>query len=583
MGKISSLLPGGVPQLRSDFILSPLFSGIPGLKLLRSIEYFTQPLGDGSEQIESNQRTEISRYVVDDRELLEEVREVFVSYPIDYKLQRLQNLTLMYYYTPAYQAAKAAFEDYIKSVSCYNSNLTNPDTDEKPSDTTFWLMQWANFPFMEFSESINKKVLEGVPFHDYDASRVTIKVYVYDLAAGAQLAEIQYEYIFFPQDTEAESIPDYSEGGNLYNKYASLIAADFGEERKFGAYKIALKRFDATRYIPLTTRTTRVDKTTIENVGTPFSTEKDGVVTPAKTILKTTTETTVNSGPVPTLSRQNIPDSQARLGRLAGGDVAAQLTARKIGEAITSTTVAAIVSGAVDGRNSLIAETTFYQFGGSLTLDNLESLVGDVFAEVDGAESQIVRKTAAATGTKTARVVMVISLYKIRYEVSDAAVLAGFVDNYEAVISEYENQIETFLKLLACQRSLNYNVVAFIWSQKLLTAESAITKWLDNMRRASNGIVPYDADISLTAYNIYVDFRRKISYQDALRATYIRDRKLLNYSQVSMATIQYVEELIVGDQLELLSARDNVSGSVVGASTTITSRSITGNVELVLP
>lgn len=587
---VSPALPGGLPQFRSDEWLVPLFQPVPGTEAVRSTEYDVRNTQVDGAETETKTRTEIYREVVSGKEQLIERLETYseIETPsgsgnmADHITSRNETWSLMYYYTLAYQQAKAEYEQYIKSASCFNANLVS-GPGETITPITRALMQWQNFPYMEITETLNylPSDTEGGVFVSTADSSVTLKFYIYDLWTGAQLLEAQYVYKFWSPNATESTFPV---GGNIFNKYIPFKSLAFGEDRAFsGDIRIALESFSATRFIPLTPRIVRVDKTDIANRAQLFTTEtEDGdTIPPQDPQLSTSSSTTIQHSAVPRLSRQALLDSQARLGRLVGGDLAAQLTARKWGGTITSNLVAQIVAGVRKGDDYLTAEDAFYAYGKQYDLSELVSLVGTVRNEVESAESLFHRRIAAALEVKVAKVVAVLALYKVRYVVEDVAVLVDFIPQAFQIVSDYESRLQEYLELFACQNmSYPLDLVNYIWSGRQIQSLSAAEKWLELTRRENNGFQPINADTAAKLYELYTEFRRKMAAQDAARQTYNQELKLAGYTQISLATIQYLEEIVLGDSITVNSRRENVSARILGANITINSRTITGTLEV---
>lgn len=586
-------LPGGRALFPSTN-LTPVFY-VEGLIMLEerttSTEYMRRA-ETMDQQVATDLGSEVDvvtrRGVVDYKEQIEEIKEILSKVPIAYRSGRNHTITMMYYYTQEYKAAKAAYEEYVKSASCYNQNLSSfPEGYDQAR--MFWLMQWANFPFMEISENVVNipRLIQGTstyqPIFDYDSSTVTIKVYVYDLVTGVRITEAQYQFKYRVTDKDAlDAGVSFIEGGNLYSKYRDLLQLKFGDEREVQKYvKIALYQIAWTTYVPLTPKITRIDKLSMTNSDELFSAVgSKGEVIPPKVTVKQDSTTSISNGPPPRLSRQNLPDSQARMGRLAGGDLAAQLTARKYGATITSGKVMSVVTGAASGRDQLIGETVYVKAGKQFDVGELVGWVRDVFSEVEGADSVILRKVAGETGTTIGHVGMVIALYKVRYQDADALVLIDFIPNVPEILASYNGHVNDYLRLMACQRNIPYAILADIWAMRSVPGESAVAKWLELMRLENNGFMPIDFGTAVGLYAMYTSFRRKISVQDAQRLTAQRDVRVRNYSQASLALLQYLEDIIAGDRLELSSARDSFAGYIVSANLSISSGKVLGNVEV---
>lgn len=604
---LTSAFPGGRPGMASDEWLEPVFKPIMQVSgewhesdstETSSTKTIDKATGAKKDNLK---RTKIItyRFVLDYKEQLDEViehhTEDVVGTTPEYMQSRFQTQSMYYHYTPLYAWALFNYDLYRSSRSCYNANVNDDPTSALPP-VVFSLMQWQNFPFSEITEEVHYfygEISKGPPpvsgvLADVERNRLTIKSYIYDLINGIQIAETQHSYEFAVKNGVNPKTVQFINGAagdkTLFDKYAQIRSMGFGEAvtaPENSDFWIALRSITTTSYTPLTLRTTRIDKSVVTNRNVLFPTVKEsGEVVEPEPQMATTVETVVQNGGPPRLAKQNLPDYQARLGRLSGGDLAAQLTARKMGSPITSNLVAFVAAGAQDGGYQVIAENLFYIYGGLQDISELRSMTNDVFSEVNSADTILYRKVAAATNTKLARVAMVLALYKIQYDSQDAAELSGYIDNYMEIIAAYELEIQLYLDLIACQRGFQISIVQDIWARRQIDSVTAINKWLELQRLENLGVTQVSPSAAGKMYDMYIDFRRKISVQDALRAVYQHDKKLENYTQLSIATLQYTEEMVIGDRLSLSSIRDSFDASVASVSLSISPTAITGTVDL---
>ncbi len=574
-------VPGGTPVYLTNTLLLP--------DLARPSDAIISVVTSGSVDTESSQllssREATFRVLANYSEQLEECTDRYKSEggAPEFLDSRSTTMTAYFFYTPAYRAAAAEYEAYVKSRSCYNANLPS-DSDGELSDLTRAIMQWQNFPFIEFQEFIQYDMAQDAGI-DPDSSTVNVRGYVYDLASGAMLFEVQSVFLFQARDDKP---PAFISGGNLLEKYRYAQNIVFGHPTLAWwnhHYWIALKSRTIISYTPLTTKMSRVERTIQEDRGNmfPVVNPTTGKEIPPPVDLKTTTSSMIQNSGVPRLTRRNLPDSQARLGRLIGGDLAAQLTARKEGRNTTSTFIMSVVEGVRTGAYRLVAADLFYAMNRRYEVSELLSMINDLYGDLSSAESLLQRRVASALGNTTTitKVAMVLALYQIRYDENDVSGLSDFIKNTSDIVAEYLNQVNEYLRLMTCQKNIEEQLAYAIWDRRAIDAATAAARWAEQLQQEAAPIIT-SVDVATRIYTTYVDFRSKIASQEARRLAAQRDIKLQNFTQMNIATLNYTEDICIGDKLTLVSRRDGGVRDtiIIGASMAISPTSITGTVDL---
>lgn len=573
-------LPGGKPILPSNVYLCPVFDPT-GVIITHNVEYTTDIVAHDEKTgtASSAHDAEVHTYqaVRDYKALIEEIKEYFqLSTDGLFRSKRTHQLTFMYYDTTAYKHAKEEYQKYVKQASCYNSNQSNPNVDNRPPEYVFLFMQWADFPFAEMYEEIGWYETEDGP--KLDEVRVRMKGYICDLASGMHLREVQMVYV-----SERKTDVRYMAAANIYNTYRHLQYLKFGEVSRIHGIQFALESQEIITYVPLTPRVIRVVRSVnVNESGQLFEEEYEDKIIPPVVLLKTSVSSQVQMSPAPRLSRVNLLDSQARLGRFNGGDEAAKLTARKIGETITSTIVDFMVQGVNEGKIIYTADKIIAEYTSLMqSRDSLQNTINDIISEVSNGSSIVFRRVASRTATKLTKVNTILQLYTVRYEPDDVAVFAGFIDNAASIVTAYEDEVITYIKLMACQKNLQTDIAIKAWQEfHKVSSSTGALKWIEKSTEDSGGAFPYEYDQTVRVYDTYVNFRRRMARAEAEMLQAQRDLNTKEFCQVSVSLVNYFDELLVGDKAQVNSIREQYTGIVKSVSFSINATSIRASAEL---
>lgn len=495
--------------------------------------------------------------------------------------------------TLQYIQAKNAYLELLKVASCLNANLDTITFSQNKNSLAPWMksiLQWANFPIMDIDESVRyvEETKDNKLNVFLDKVEVKVTEKVYDVTFGTLMSEITTVFIG-KSVTDEELARQSSAGGSLEGvprfkaQYPTLYDRYYRNSYLMSGSRCIIEipsvhpnvvfGPESTTIVKYSSITNRIaEKRTEIWKNRLAQTSAEGVYNkPDVRLYSKATDTLLSS--IPRLPKQDFTDFRDRYGLFGIGEMAVKLTARKL--KLSSGYVNTVVQSIKEYRAYSSAEQlgnssqALQAFGQSEMMNVINVVVNELSAAIDVMIPLISRDLDISNY----KVQLVLQLYTQRFLLSDALTLIDFIPEVESIVDSYLYYEDNFLKLVSCQRNVDYQLISMGWSFYKNSGfgtglQYAIISWIRIMRE-SESLFSVDYNSAANIWNVYISFVNKIQNFDTLKAYREMMTKMASYRRVSSSHINTLFDVHIGDGVkghELSGRVQNVSFSLTGES-----------------